>query len=160
MHFPSPGDGRPPVKLTWYDGGKRPPAGLFKGEKPTGNGSLAVGSIGTLFTRDWHGGQNKDNMFLLLPRKQYLDYEQPTRTIPRAPNNDHHQEWIAACKGGPAIHISHFRYASVLTETLLLGNLALRTGKKIEWDAEGMKAKGLPEADPYIKPRFREGWTL
>jgi predicted dehydrogenase len=159
LHFAARG-GRGPVKMTWYDGGKLPPEELFHGEKRTTNGSLAVGSKGTLYTRDWHGGQNKDNMFRLLPRKQYLDYQQPGPTLPRAPGNDHHQEWVAACKGGPAGHISHFGYASVLTETLLLGNLALRTGKKIEWDAENMKAKGLPEADKYIKPQFREGWTI
>jgi predicted dehydrogenase len=163
LHFPARGD-KPPVKMMWYDGGKTPPADLFHGEPipKRDGGSLVIGSKGTLFTRTWHGGQTKDDWFLLLPRKQFADYR-PAPTLPRAPKapgeTSHHQEWIAACKGGPR-PLSNFGYASVLTESLLLGNVALRSGKRIEWDSENMKAKGLPEADPFIKPEFRKGWTL
>jgi len=55
---------------------------------------------------------------------------------------------------------SSFAYASVLTEALLVGMLALRTGKEIEWDAKNMCAKNCPEADPSIHPEFRQGWTI
>ena len=56
---------------------------------------------------------------------------------------------IAACKGGQ-MSMSNFGYASVLTESLLLGNLALRVGKKIEWDAQDMRVKDMPQADQFI----------
>ncbi len=145
------------MKLTWYDGKKLPPAELFLGEKITGNGSLVVGSKGTLFTRDWHGGSNKNDMFLLLPGKNFEGYVPPRPTLPRTP--EHHVEWARACKGGPKTQ-SNFAYASVLTEALLVGMLAQRTGKPIEWDAKSMRAKNCPEADHFIHPEFRAGWSL
>ncbi|MBI2928900.1 MAG: Gfo/Idh/MocA family oxidoreductase [Verrucomicrobia bacterium] len=156
LHFPPRGK-LPPVKMTWYDGGKQPPADLFHGEKIPTNGSLAIGSKGTLFTRDWHGGLTEKDMFLLLPRKTFAGYQPPKPTLPRP--IDHHQEWIHACKTSAATG-SNFAYASVLTESLLLGNVALRVGKRIEWDAKRMKVKGCPEADPLVRPEFRDGWQL
>jgi hypothetical protein len=146
--------------MTWYDGGKTPPAELFQGEPipKVDGGSLVIGSKGTLFTRTWHGGESADDMFVLLPRKQFKDYHAPEKTLPGV--RSHHQEWVDACRG-KGKSLSHFGYASVLTESLLLGNVALRTdGKKIEWDAKAMKATGCPEADRFVKPEFREGWTL
>jgi predicted dehydrogenase len=157
LNFPARGD-QPPVKLTFYDGKKLPPKELFQGEKVTGNGSLIVGSKGTLYTRTWHGGDNAGKeMFMLLPTKKFIDYEAPKPVMPRTEN--HHIEWIKACKGGPRTQ-SEFGYAAALTEGLLVGFLALRTGKRIEWDAEGMKAIGCPEAEPFIKPAFRKGWEI
>ena len=143
--------------MMWYDGGKFPPAELFHGETIVKNGSLVIGSNGTLYTRDWHGGQNEKDMFLLLPRKNFIGYQTPAQTIPRPV--DHYQEWIVACKSG-ALSKSNFGYASRITESLLLGNVALRAGQRIEWDAKKMKAKNCPEADPFIHPTFRKGWML
>ncbi len=160
LNFPARGP-KPPVKMTWYDGGKLPPAELFHGEPipKADGGSLIIGGKGTLLTRTWHGGQSESDMFRLLPRKDFAGYELPAPTLPRAPEQSHHQEWIAACKGGP-MPLSNFGYAATLTEALLLGNVALRTGRKIEWDAASMQAKGCPEADPYIRAPYRSGWTL
>ena len=148
---------RPPVKLIFYDGKKLPPAALFHGESIRDNGSLVIGSKGTLYTRTWHGGENADDMFLLLPQKEFAGYKPPKPSLPRA--EEHHIEWIRACKGGPRAE-SNFGYAASLTEGLLVGFLALRTGKRIEWDAKNMKAKGCPEADPFIRPHFRKGWEI
>jgi hypothetical protein len=158
LQFPARGD-KPAVKMMWYDGGKLPPAGLFHGEKvPTGDGgSLVIGSKGSLLTRTWHGGESQKDMFVLLPRRQFEGYQPPAPTLPRPVN--HHQEWIAACKGGP-MSLSNFGYASVLTESLLLGNVALRAGKSIEWDAQKMRVTNAPEAEAFVRPTFREGWTL
>ena len=96
-------------------------------------------------------------MFLLLPRKEFIGYEPPAPTLPRT--EEHHLEWINACKGGPPTQ-SNFAYASKLTEGLLVGLLAVRVGKKIEWDAEQMRATGCPEADAFIRPQFRSGWEV
>jgi predicted dehydrogenase len=152
-------DGQPPVKMTWYDGGKLPPRELFQGEKiiSKDGGSLVIGTKGTLFTRTWHGGETEEDMFVLLPRKQFAGAALPAPTLPRT--RSHHQEWVDACRGnGKAL--SNFGYAAVLTEALLLGNVALRAGKRIEWDAEKMRARNCPEADAFIHPEFRQGWTL
>lgn len=156
MDFPARGK-RPPVKLWFYDGNQLPPEDLFMGEPIPSNGSLIVGSRGTLFTRTWHGGATDQDMFLLLPRKTFAQFTAPPLSLPRAA--DHHQEWIQACKGGPRTQ-APFEYAAVLTEALLVGLLAQRTGQPIQWDAARMKAKGLPQADRYIRPDFRRGWEL
>ena len=148
---------RPPVSLTWYDGGKLPPGDLFHGEKVEDNGSLVVGTKGTLYTRSWHGGQSESDMFLLLPRKQFADFKAPAPVLPRVEST--YAEWISACKGGPKT-LSNFAYASTLTESLLIANLALRAGKRIEWDAGAMRAKNCPEADAFIRPEFRAGWSI
>jgi hypothetical protein len=73
--------------------------------------------------------------------------------------SEHRLDWIEACQGDDPAS-SNFDYAGPLTEVVLLGNVALRTGKKIEWDRANMKATNAPEADQYIKPVFRDGWGL
>jgi predicted dehydrogenase len=156
--FPARG-AKPPVKMTWYDGGKLPPAALFHGEPiiSKDGGSLVVGSKGTLFTRTWHGGETDDDMFVLLPRQRFEGFKPPEPTLPRASN--HHQEWVDACRGKGTTQ-SPFGYAAVLTESLLLGNVALRTGKSIEWDAATMEVRGDAAANAIVKPAFRSGWSL
>jgi predicted dehydrogenase len=154
--FPARG-ALPPVKFTWYDGGKMPARELFEGaqlknEELPKNGSIIIGDKGKILLTDWNA-----NKFQLLPQDRFIDFKGPEPTIPRA--ESHYKEWIAACKGGPAA-MSNFEYAAALTETALLGNLALRCGKRIEWDAKAMKAKGCPEADALIKPGYRAGWSL
>jgi predicted dehydrogenase len=142
--FPTRGK-LPPVDLTWYDGGKLPP-GRDPKTLPK-NGCLIVGSKGTIAFKDWN-----PNGFMLQPEDQFKDFVGPTPTIPRSPG--HYKEWIAACKGGPA-PLSNFDYAALLTETCLLGNLALRVGKRIDWDAKKMRARNCPEAEQLIRPRPR-----
>ncbi len=156
IEFPARG-ARPPVTLHWYDGGKLPPQELFQGEKliTHDGGSLIIGSKGTLFTRTWHGGQNDADWFVLLPRTQFADVSMPAPTLPRV--QSHHQEWVDACLGRGETQ-SPFRYAAVLTEALLVGNVALRGGKSIQWDAGAMAVPGAPELDRFIKPTFRAGW--
>ena len=142
----------PPCKVVWYDGGKLPPAELVEGEKMSSSGSLLVGTAGKLFSPNDYGAK-----YTLLSRDKFAGYKPPEPTLPRSPG--HFQEFANACAGGdPAM--SNFNYASRLTETILLGNIALRVGKKIEWDAEKMACKGLPEADPFISRPYRDGWSL
>ena len=158
LHFPARGE-RPPVTMTWYDGGKLPPRELFHDEPIVSKdgGSLVIGSKGTLFTRTWSGGESDADMFVLLPRKQFADYRPPAPTLPRV--TGHHQEWVDACRGRGRTQ-SPFTYAATLTEALLVGNLALRTGSAIDWDAAGMRAVGAPQADAFVRPEFRAGWGL
>jgi len=150
--FPARGS-LPPVTLTWYDGGKKPSRDLVDGAELPLNGTILVGSKAKIAFRDWN-----PNGFRLLPEEQFKDFKGPEETLPRAPKGPY-QEWIAACKGGPMCQ-SNFEYAARLTETVLLGNVAVRAGKKLEWNAAKMKATNCPEADPYIHREYRKGWKL
>jgi predicted dehydrogenase len=143
----------PPVKLTWYEGGKKPSRDLADGADLPANGTLMLGSKGKILFRDWN-----PNNFRLLPEDKFKDYQGPPQSIPRAPDGPY-KEWIAACKGGSPC-LSNFDYAAPLTEFVLLGNLAMRTGKKIEWDAKKLEAKNCPEAAQFIRRDYRNGWTL
>ena len=90
------------------------------------------------------------------PLAQAAENIQPT--LP--PTNGHHRDWIDAIKGGPAAS-SNFEYAARLTEITLLGVLSLRLGgQKVYWDAENLKAHGIPAADAYIREPVRKGWEM
>ena len=91
------------------------------------------------------------------PHDLRANFQEPEPTIPRVASED--EEWFAAIKGGPAA-LSNFEYAARLTEVLHLGNLAIRLGRKIEWDAASMKVPGCPEADAIIRREYRKGWEL
>lgn len=149
--FPQRGD-LAPCKMVWYDGGQKPPGELLQGEQMASSGLLLIGSEGTLYSPGDYG-----TPFVLLPREKFANYQPPAPSIPRSPG--HHQEWINACKGGPAA-MSNFDYASALTETALLGNLAIITGERINWDAKRMKAVNCPKADKFIRPAYRKGWAI
>ncbi|HEY8503238.1 MAG TPA: Gfo/Idh/MocA family oxidoreductase [Gemmataceae bacterium] len=155
--FPERGEGFPEVKLIWYDGtrdGKRnlPPAELLPGVKMPTSGSLLIGEKGSLFSPDDYGA-----VFHPLPKEKFEGVKMPEPTLPRSPG--HHQEWILACKGGPPA-MSNFDYAGPLTEFVLLGNVAVRAGKPIEWDAESLKVTNVPEADKFIRREYRKGFEL
>ncbi len=79
------------------------------------------------------------------------------KTLPRRGNT--WAEWHTACLGGEPAGCS-FEWAGPLTETVLLGNLAIRTGKALEWDSPGMKITNLPAANQFVKETYHNGWTL
>jgi hypothetical protein len=152
LEFPARGP-LPPVTMHWYDGGKRPPADLIGGREVAKNGAILVGEQGTMYSIEWTGAD-----WRLLPEDKFRDYRPPEPSLPRSPG--HHAEWINACKGGPAAFCNFIDFAAPLTEVMLLGNLALRTGQKIEWDAQAMRATGHPEADELIRREYRKGWEI
>lgn len=145
--FPARGN-LPPVKLFWYDGGKRPP-------KPPEMEDRELADNGTL----WIGDKGKIYAGRLLPESRMKEYVPPPPTLPRVPNGDHYKDWLIACKGGrPAC--SNFDFAGPLTELVLLGNIALRLRRRIEWDARRLRVPGCPEADALIRRTYRKGWEL
>ena len=85
------------------------------------------------------------------------DFRRPEPHIPRSVG--HHKEWVEACRGGKPAG-SNFDVAGPMTETILLGNVAVRAGKKIQWDAEKMKVTNVPDADCLIRREYRKGWGL
>lgn len=154
--FESGLDDKSMVELVWYDGGLKPlmPEGL-KSEAALwqkGSGVLFEGTDGKLVY-----GHHRPKPFLLKNEKE-VKYEMPKEEIPRSIG--HYGEWIDEIKGGVHKAMSNFDYAGPLNESVLLGNVALRTGQKISWDAYEMKITNNPEANIYLKDDLREGWRL
>ena len=139
--------GDSPINLTWYDGNQIPKS--INGQRVPPNGVMFVGSEGMMFA-DY-------NNYRLFPQEKFKNYKPPKPTIPRSIG--HHAEWIKACKDGSAT-TCNFDYSGALTETVLLGNVAFRTGKSLEWDAKNLKATNAPEADKYVRKEYRKGWEV
>jgi hypothetical protein len=114
-----------------------------------GNGTLYIGENGAIWSDATYSESPR-----LIPEAKMQSFKRPPKTIPRVAKSDPYLEWIAACKGGP-VPGSNFEYAGPLTETVLLGNLAIRLRKKIHWDAERMQCWQLPEADRWIRKNYR-----
>lgn len=146
--FPKRGE-QPPVTLWWYDGNERPTVLAEKKIQAPDAGVLFVGEKGMMLANY--------SMYQLLPEDQFKGYTPPPAIIPSSIG--HHKEWIMACKTGSPT-TCNFGYSGPLTETVLLGNVAYRSGKKIEWDSKKLKAKNAPEADQYISREYRKGWSL
>jgi predicted dehydrogenase len=164
---------RPEVTLFWYDGGELPvalnaalrerlgydklppatnPSQRNGREEQLRNGTMFVGDNGLLFAA-------------LEGRPHFMDPDRDESWQPTAPVNErpllHHQDWIGAATGEITRQpCSHFGYSGPLTELVLLGNLAIRTGKRIEWDSENLCVTNVPEANQYVRRECRKGWEL
>jgi predicted dehydrogenase len=149
VHYDFPARGElPPVKLTWYDGGNRPSQFEQEGFPRWGDGNLFVGDKGMLLA-DY--GKHK-----LLPEEKYKGFTPPKPFI--KDSIGHYKEWVEACKtGGPTT--CHFGYATMLTQTVLLGNVSYRLGKPFDWDAQKGKASESG-AEDFLHREYRKGWSL
>ena len=146
--YPARGD-LPPVHLTWFHGVSGPdlagkttyqgfPSGvLFEGEK----GSLLAGY----------------NNYRLLPVERFKGFEPPKPTIPRSIG--HHREWLQAIRTGGAT-TCNFAYSGTLTVAVLLGNVAYRSGGKLQWDAKSGTVTNNREAAQYLRREYRRGWEV
>ncbi len=151
----------PPVKLTWYDGKIRPPKpAILPEDDPTpvgGEGTIFVGDKGVL-TCDSHGNSPR-----LRPDSLMAEYTMPDPILARLPweggryDEAHRANWVQACKGGKSA-VSNFDYAGTLTETVQLGNVAIRAGGRIEWDAVACRITNSEEADALLRMNYRKGW--
>jgi predicted dehydrogenase len=141
--------GRAPVALTWYDGGKRPPQEVAPGAEFGGNGIVFVCENATLFCPSEYGGDTK------------LLSGEPIPETPFEESPGHFEEWVNAINGGKPARSNFPDYAGPLTETVLLGNLAVWAGgKRVEWDSRRLRTKGTNEFDALIRPTYRKGWEL
>jgi predicted dehydrogenase len=163
-------ENKPAMKFCWYDGNRRPELMtqgkvIVKGKpQKWGSGVLFVGTKGMLLCN--YGARH------LLPEEQYKDFKAPEQVIPKSIG--HHKEWIAACKGqfkinDPKVHgpwgnggstTCHFGYSGPLSEAILIGNVAYRVQKKLQWDGKNIKATNAPEANKMIRESYRDGWGL
>jgi predicted dehydrogenase len=140
---------RPPLKLTWYHGGRKPTLLPVEIASKWESGVLFMGANGMLLADYTRHVTMRDGQF-----KDYV--------APQSINSDftkHHREWLNAVKTGQPSS-SDFSYSGPLTEAALLGNVAYRVGKKIEWDARRLRAKNAPEAEQFIQHQYRKGWRL
>ena len=144
--YPARGQ-RPPVQLTWYDGNQTPRE--VAGEKVPDSGVMFVGAEGHMFANY--------TSYKLYPKDKFADFQPPPQSIPASIG--HHDEWIKACKDGSPT-TCNFDYSGALTEAVLLGNVAYRSGKTLHWDAATLTAAGCPEADPFVRKEYRNGWEV
>ncbi len=154
--FPARSRSLPAVRLHWYDGGLLPerPEELEPQRRLPSSGTIFVGEKGKLISETYSGSPR------LIPETRMQSYRQPKKTIPRIPGGDHDQNWIDAIKGKTRA-VSDFDYAGPFSEAVLLGNLAiLFPDQKLEWDGPNMRVTNVPEANEFVKPEYREGWSL
>ena len=148
-------NGKPPVKMTWYDGGLLPPrpAELPESEilTPMG-GAILVGSKGKLM-HETYGYRPR-----LLPDSLHTSYGTPKQTLPRI-QTTHEMNWVEAAKGN-AQASSPFEYAARLVEVMLLGVVSLRSRTKIYYDAPNMRITNAVYANDFLRREYRSGWKL
>ena len=142
--FPARGD-MPPVTLTWYDGGLQPqvPRDLEPGRRMSD--VIYHGETGTLMNHR------------LIPETKMQSYGRPPKVLTRSPG--HMKEWVDACRGGPTPGSNFVDHAGLLTETCMLGNVALRAGKPIEWDGPNLRITNDEAANRLLHREYREGWA-
>ena len=138
------------VQMTWYDGGKKPDrqlAQLPEGRDLPDNGILLVGEKGVLLCP--HGGSPS-----LYPEREFKEY-----AIAEVPSSDHYLQWTNACKGTDKAS-SHFDYSGPLTETVLLGTVAIRfPGQKLQWNSQELKFRE-GAANQFVHHAYRSGWEV
>ncbi|MHC4168447.1 MAG: Gfo/Idh/MocA family protein [Planctomycetota bacterium] len=145
--------GMGPVRITWYEGGLMPPrpAELEAGRTLGGNGIIFVGTKGAILGEGWSRSPR------IIPETKMRAYRKPPKTLARV--NGHHRDWLDACKGKGAAS-NNFDYSGPLTEFTLMGNVALRAGKKLEFDWKKMRVTNARDADKYVKPKYRQGRSI
>jgi predicted dehydrogenase len=139
----------PPLTMTWYDAGRKPDFLEQRGIPDWKAAVLFLGSEGMLIS-DY-------NKHRLLPEEEFADFIRPEPTIPESIG--HHQEWIRACKTGEST-TCRFDYSGPLSETVLLGNVAYRSGCKLRWNGEKFELENCPSAEAYLDKTYREGWKV
>ena len=135
--------------MTWWDGGMIParPEELEPERRMDGrDGNLYIGDKGKILGHR------------LIPESKTKEYGSIPKVIPRSPG--HHQEWIDACKGGKPAGSDFVEHGGLLTEVILLGLIAIRTKEKLYWDGENMRFTNSENANQYLNPPYRKGWTL
>ncbi len=139
-------EGMPPVRVVWYDGGLKPPyVTELEGRPMPAEGTMYVGDEGKMLGSE------------ILGVKRAKKFEDIPRTLPRRGGT--WVEWFEACRGGEPAGC-HFDWAGLLTEFVLLGNIAMRIGKPLAWDGEAMRFPADQAANRYFDEPYRAGWSL
>ena len=126
-------------------------AELEEGRSLGEHGILFIGTKGAMLGGGWARSPR------IIPESKMRAYHKPPKTLPRV--KEHHRNWLDACRG-EGRPSTNFDYAGPLTEFVLMGNVGLRAGKELSFDWPSMKVTNVPEANEFIKPHYREGWTI
>jgi predicted dehydrogenase len=141
----------------WYDGGLLPtvPAALELDRRLGDSGNLFIGTKATMLVQGDYGNSPR-----IIPETLMQEVGRPAQLLERSPG--HVREWLLACVGEQPLEFpkSNFAYSAPMTETIALGNIALRMGRRLEWDGAAMKFTNLPEANAYVSKEYRSGWTV
>ena len=143
--FPARGE-MPPVVLSWFDGGLKPPRPPELEPGDPLQDTIYVGANGIL---------NGDRLF---PESRFEHYQRPPKTLSRSPG--HYHEWVTACRGGPPAGSNFVDHAGLLTEICLLGNVAVRARKKLDWDGAHFRITNDAAANRLLHREYRKGWSL
>ena len=140
-------EGMPPLTLYWYDGGLKPPrpTELEDGRELPSSGNMYVGDTGKILDSR------------IIPESKMRAYKLPPKTLKRRSGT--WGEWVEAIRGGEAAGCN-FDHASLITEAVLLGNIAIRTGKTLQYDGGQMTFTNNNAANKYLRPKYRSGWSL
>jgi len=154
--FPAKGD-RGPVRLVWHSGAERlpRPKDLEPERKVVDTGAIVYGDGGAIM----HGSHGAGGL-RIFPEEKMKAYKRPAPTLPRVPRGGHEQDWARAIREGRKA-CSDFAQGGPLTEIALVGVIAIRlAGTRLEWDASTMRFTNCAEANPFVNPPYRDGWSL
>lgn len=139
----------------WYDGGLKPrlPDHLELGRSLKGNGTLLIGTKASILASGSYGDSAR-----IIPEAKMREIGKPPKMLERSPG--HYEEWLMAARGEKPIDfpVSRFAYAGPMTETILLGCIAQRVNRRLEWDGKKMEFTNFPEANQYVSKAYRAGW--
>lgn len=144
-----------PLKFYWADGNAN--FDLVKQTNDHEGKPLSAWGLGILFVGDRGMLAADYGRRQLLPKDKFTDFKPPEQTIARSIG--HWNEWVKACKTGSPT-TCNFDYSGAMTETVLLGIVAFRTGEKLIWDAENLKATNTSKADEFLRKQYRKGFEV
>jgi predicted dehydrogenase len=154
--FPANGK-RPGFVAYWYDGGLRParPADLEPGRELPESGALYIGTKGTIL-----GSADDGASVRIIPERKLHQIGKPKRMLERSPG--HYREFVMVALGEKPLDFckANFNYSAPMTETIQLANLALRLGRRIEWDGPNLKITNIPEANALLTKAYTDGWKF
>ena len=118
-------------------------------------GNLFVGTKGKILVSGSYGDSPR-----IIPEAKLKEIGKPKRLLERSPG--HYNEFVMAALGQKPLDFpkSNFGFAAPMTETIALGNIALRMGRAINWDGPNMRITNLPEAEKLLTKEYPEGWRF
>ncbi len=144
------------VTMHWYSGTEKIPRpdGLDSRRKEVGTGAVVLGDAGTIVYGSHGAGGVR-----IIPEAKMRIYQKPEQKLPRG--LEHHRDWLDAIRAGKKAGSDFATYGGPLTEIAMLGVIAIKfPGVKLEWDSENMRFTNFAEANQYVNPPYRDGWTL
>ena len=159
-------NGRKPLTLSWYDGGRMPEMALLESHgipqqfaKVPVTEKLIIGTKGILYGDNYVKLQGEERFLGIMKHEACLAVPETIERAKLQGTLGHYNEWVEACKGNGRTYAG-FEVGAAQTEMVVLGAVAVQLGRKIRWDAEKMRIPGEPKADALLRPAYRPGFTI